>query len=257
MNTPKNTRLNQPLGYSQRSMGLTLLELIVVIAVIGILTAVLIVGVSGSRERANTAKSISNLRQLGVAFMAYSAERGFYPAGNETLNEGPFPLWEILRPYTGGGERHTRIAIWECPRRAITEHPNGPTWITPSYSANRFVFVDARTPAAGGPLEEKSRTLVNTIQRPSEIIALIDAGQRSPSGWSNAMLIGGIFNLAGGDFGQRNNPVMGEPITSPDDDFRIGVRYRHNGRANAVFLDGRVGSFEKGEILEKNIFINY
>lgn len=54
--------------------GFTLVELLVVIAVIGLLIGVLLPALSGARVAAQLAQSLSNMRQLTVAASAYAAE---------------------------------------------------------------------------------------------------------------------------------------------------------------------------------------
>jgi len=54
----------------------TLIELLTVIAVIGILAAILIPAIGKVREKANFAKDASNLRQLGVANQLYIQDNG-------------------------------------------------------------------------------------------------------------------------------------------------------------------------------------
>lgn len=241
---------------NDRKNAFTLIELLTVIAIIGILAAILIPVVGAARERAHATTSMSNLRQLGIATAVYSTENGHFPAGIETRGSDSYPLWEVLRPYTGGpdSKRNMSIEIWEDPKREIKVHPSGSAVITPSYSANRFIFVDSRTTEGGGA--NQSRVPDTALQRPSEAIALICAGQRSPSGWSIPILIGGIFNQQGNP-ATADNFVTGAPITQPDADIGNGVRYRYNGRAHAVFVDGHVEAIAKGEIRERNLFINY
>ena len=54
----------------------TLIELLTVIAIIGILAAILIPVVSSVRESARSANCLSNLRQIGFAFHAYAEDHG-------------------------------------------------------------------------------------------------------------------------------------------------------------------------------------
>jgi prepilin-type N-terminal cleavage/methylation domain-containing protein/prepilin-type processing-associated H-X9-DG protein len=113
---------------SANHRGFTLIELLTVIAIIGILSAILIPVVSTVRESARRANCLSNLRQIGVASFLYAAENdGRFPR----INEGNWP-WDAdvsamnALMQTGGGERdmffcpssqhgdiHARLWAWE------------------------------------------------------------------------------------------------------------------------------------------------
>src|SRR5690606_17720952 len=73
-----------------RDRGFTLIELLIVIAIIIMLSAMLLPALVGARERANDAKCISNMRQIGVAMKMYQDD-----------NETRFPLASL--PVTGEG----------------------------------------------------------------------------------------------------------------------------------------------------------
>lgn len=65
--TPRPTRhLTHP--------GFTLIELLTVIAIIGILAAIIIPTVGKVRESAKKAQCLSNMRQIGMAFHAYASD---------------------------------------------------------------------------------------------------------------------------------------------------------------------------------------
>lgn len=73
-----------------RKNGFTLVELLVVIGIIVLLVAILLPTLGMARERANQAKCMSNMRQLGLGFIAYcDTNKGLVPldGGNGTSSQ--------------------------------------------------------------------------------------------------------------------------------------------------------------------------
>src|SRR5688500_17335617 len=60
--------------------GFTLVEVLVVIAIIGLLAAFLLPAVQAAREASRRAECTSHLRQIGVALTGHQSARGHYPA---------------------------------------------------------------------------------------------------------------------------------------------------------------------------------
>jgi prepilin-type N-terminal cleavage/methylation domain-containing protein/prepilin-type processing-associated H-X9-DG protein len=61
--------------------GLTLVELLVVVAIVGVLVALLLPGVQAVREAGRRTQCHTNLRQLALACLAHEHVRGFLPSG--------------------------------------------------------------------------------------------------------------------------------------------------------------------------------
>jgi prepilin-type N-terminal cleavage/methylation domain-containing protein len=87
---------------SSQRKGFTLIELLVVIAVIGILASVILVGLSGARQRGRDAKRIQDLRQIQNGLELYFSANGTYPATLNTLTTANLGISNVpADPQTG------------------------------------------------------------------------------------------------------------------------------------------------------------
>ena len=67
----------------------TLIELLIVIAILAILAGLLLPALNSARKTAKSAACKNNLKQLGLAFFQYEQESGRLPAGNDQANGYP------------------------------------------------------------------------------------------------------------------------------------------------------------------------
>jgi len=91
----------------RRRSGFTLVELLVVIAVIAILASLLLPALAGAKSRAHTVTCVNNLRQIGIASAMYvdDHEEGQLPASQHTGKS-----WvATLAPYAATN-------IYRCPK---------------------------------------------------------------------------------------------------------------------------------------------
>lgn len=64
----------------QKTQGMSLVELLVVVGIVGVLGAMLLPALNRAREASKRASCINNLRQIGLAFKMYADEHdGYYP----------------------------------------------------------------------------------------------------------------------------------------------------------------------------------
>lgn len=68
--------------------GFTLLELLVVLAIIGILAGVIMLAVGSARVKARDAKRAGDIRQMVTALEQYYIQNAAYPTGSTSLGAG-------------------------------------------------------------------------------------------------------------------------------------------------------------------------
>ncbi len=104
--------------------GFTLIELLTVIAIIGILAAIVITTVGRVRESARSSVCASNLRQIGLAMMLYADDnRGNFPTAYVNA-PGQNVTWNSkLNPYiisqaassNPNAPQFDSSPVWDCP----------------------------------------------------------------------------------------------------------------------------------------------
>lgn len=185
---------------------MSLVELIAVIAIAGLLSTLVLLGIARSIERARTAGCSSNLRQLYQGFMLYSHDYGRVPFGprepadtSSSYYGGQFAI-EFKEYIPGGriGGNTGHAEPYLCPSDNETRAGTGLGWLGHSYGVNQSFT---------NPLESEPRYYVPyTWEYPSETLFLADSTR---------------------DVISRSSP-------------NINLAPRHRGGANTLFLDGHV-----------------
>lgn len=90
-----------------KKRGFTLIELLVVIAVIGLLASIVLVSMTGVRQKARDAKGQSDLRQIMQAFEMKYSDNEVYPDLPDTItniapNDTRLAPYITPTPYTNG-----------------------------------------------------------------------------------------------------------------------------------------------------------
>lgn len=228
---------------SRPTAAFTLVELLVVIAIIVLLAGLSIPAISSSRKKAQSSSCLSNLRQIGVATMAYAADNSMKlpPAGT-----GGSPEWALsLATYTGVNTKQKK-SIFVCPGCEAPVQSGGTGEVAVTYGMHGGLM-----PKGGESME------LGFIPRASDLILCADMCQNPGNkGWSPYSIENpSVFKSAGGRGGSA---ALDTPISiGPDKDQgnNAWIRYRHNGSANVVMLDGSAKSFKKGAILNGNASI--
>jgi len=104
----------------------TLIELLVVIAIIAILAAMLLPVLSRAKQKGQQAACISNLNQIGLAFLIYLDEYNSYFPDKRSLKSSlpggyhPWTTWPPSDPRAGWAattfsKENPNFNIWSCP----------------------------------------------------------------------------------------------------------------------------------------------
>ncbi|WP_442485659.1 DUF1559 domain-containing protein [Aeoliella sp. SH292] len=142
--------------------GFTLVELLVVVAIIGVLVGLLFPAVQAARESARRSSCANHLHQLGLAAQSYVATTGHFPAGVEQryfdapVSRRGVGLFVRLMPYLEG---QTMVDGWN--------------------------EVDPLQNTVGG-LDARTAVIVPTLLCPSDAVPTIPVTAQ-PHGWRQAL----------------------------------------------------------------------
>jgi prepilin-type N-terminal cleavage/methylation domain-containing protein/prepilin-type processing-associated H-X9-DG protein len=166
-------------GRCDAGSAFTLVELLVVIAVIGILAGLLLPLLSKAKARVHSSVCLNNLRQWGIATHLYVLEHDDFLPGEGTPNAmGTNSGWYVTLPVQIGLKPYHQMAwrtnpaarlersIWICP--ANTNRSNGNNLF--HYCLNQHVD---NTGALDGPVRFSS------MPRPTQTVWLFDNGKRA------------------------------------------------------------------------------
>jgi len=207
------------------SLAFTLVEILAVVAVMGVLAALFIPVIQSTIQNAQRTEAVSNLRELGLAHMAYANENDgmLPPLSTEATSDGNTAgqRWmDVILPYLGYKMDYPQK------QRARGEPLHYPEVFYNPLVERHFPWTDfgVNRHIYNKPVE--AARLVNIQDR--DIIMLMDAGSVGHPQWDSGWMF------------------QGKNVSESD------VPIRPDGKLSAVFFDGSVRTFERDYFLENS-----
>ena len=185
----------------------TLVELLAVIAIIGILAAIIIPVAVGMRTSAKAATCTANLRQIGVAGLLYAQEHQGRFSTSRLYNPANHPTEPGVIDYV---DSNNKSAIFTCPELSDYAFSAALNGLRQTYS----VSLTASNNPVGGTIALR---YVNAVEKPSQTAWVMDGAWESGSGWFASVI------------GRNQLATMLPKLQLP-----------HRKKQNVLFVDGHV-----------------
>jgi prepilin-type N-terminal cleavage/methylation domain-containing protein/prepilin-type processing-associated H-X9-DG protein len=230
--------------FKPRKRGFTLIELLTVIAIIGILAAIIIPTVSKVRSTARRAQCVARLRQWGTAVRLFANDnKGMIAAYNKSGTDQLLysQYFGQLYMVDGYGNRvMAQVAMAQCPIAVAAKLPT----TDPDYRARDYAFVN---PIVNAPGSRKKVTAASLGVPPTG-----DTGNIDVYNLTDALTPSRLILMAEVQAPDNNHFVIdsGATFSSAVRAMQISATsslVRHGGSSNMLYLDGHVGTIGSAE----------
>lgn len=204
----------------------SLVELLVVVAVIALLISVLLPSLAGARSTARAATCVANQRQLGLGWSLYAncyQDRAMPLAywSAQDIGTGPQVFWWGTHGTSATPPDHSRgfiapfldaslaaRSVFECPDQPWGSYrPQGPSrTVTSTYGYNGYYLSPAKTPGWGEAIGFRPWRRVSSVDRPCEVLVFADT-LLPGSTPSNTALLDPPFLFDGGEWIANDSPT--------------------------------------------------
>jgi len=193
----------------QHTSAFTLLEVLIVIAIIAILAAMLMPALSAAREKARASVCMSNLKQIGMGlFMYVQDHNGYLPP----YYAGPGKAWYDYGSNSYFARQYLGLSATSPKKGGLLDCPSATLGWAGGYYENAYMDYGINQHIS----EYSTLCRLDKISNPSKKIAFCDA---------------------------HRYHVGNSPILWPGSYWKDRVNWDHSGGANFLFCDGHVKHF--------------
>lgn len=228
------------------SQGLTLVEILVVIAIIGLLSAILLPVFGRVRENARRTSCQSNLKQIGMALTQYAGDYDeaivghYFMGAAATSHPGAYRWMDALQPYVRDPQ------LFFCPSDGEKDdfyipRSLGPSASSDSYGAygiNNAYWNEPSIKAATSVIDRGKMVFMSDLQCPATTVWVGDTS-------SSAALHN--FELQWENV--ANTPTLNTSTSGPT---FAALSARHLNTCNILFCDGHVKAVHLNDLLAEN-----
>lgn len=226
----------------------TLVELLVVVAIIGVLVSLLLPAVQAARESARRATCQSNLHQIGIALLAYEEAHHELPVGCterrpwKGVDERQLAWSAYLLPHLEQGSLYDSLDLalaFDHPVNAEAAASILPVYLCPS-SPLGARLVEGRGPAHYGGMYGERITSPNSPPKGTMLIDRAVGLREIADGTSRTIVVAEDTGFADGQWINGRNLFDQAFAINQAPAFENDIRSEHPGGAQATFADGSV-----------------
>lgn len=230
--------------------GFTLIEILVVVAILALLVSILLPSYANARHLAHSTTCAASIRQLGVGMHTYLQQYGTFPAHQFILGSLRIRWWQAMALELKG------YTVSSCP--AVPEWELGRN---NAYGYN-YKYIGSGRENLVGPTAPYERHPVKSLHAPSRTIAF---GDSDGTGWKTQHRNIGNGNDVDmlGNHGYILDPTYIPRFSLQTKDesyawmkYRTYISTRHLGKSNLVFADGHTERLGPKQVYRNNRYWN-